>query len=133
MHRLFSVLLIVLFLAAGFLLGISNPQSVPFQFFVTTTEWPLSVLLALSFVLGALLSALYMWLGIARLRWTNQRLTHQLQQQGRERLQWQTQQQSDRKQVTRQHIHQALEDAKEPVSSAPTLPASATSDSEKPH
>ncbi|KUJ72039.1 LapA family protein [Thiomicrospira sp. WB1] len=124
MHRLFSFLLVLLFLTAGFVLGISNPQSVPFHMIVIDVQWPLSVLLAAMFALGALLSAVYMGLKLTRMHWQNQRLKHQINQQAREQLHWQRQQQSDRHNQTRETIHQALEQTKSTNVPAARLPVS---------
>ncbi|WP_294948766.1 lipopolysaccharide assembly LapA domain-containing protein [Sulfurivirga sp.] len=59
MGRLIQWILLGLFAAAGVVMGVLNPQAVPFNFPGGQVQWPLSVLLALAFAAGMIVMLFY--------------------------------------------------------------------------
>ncbi len=59
MSRLIQWILLAFFAVAGVVMGVLNPQAVPFNFPGGQVQWPLSVLLALAFAAGMLVMFLY--------------------------------------------------------------------------
>ncbi len=78
MNKLTFWLFLLLFAAAGVVLGVMNPQSVAFNYPGGMVHWPLSVLLALAFAAGMVVAALFasgQWLAW---RWRQRRLQRKL-------------------------------------------------------
>jgi len=69
MNKTISLLLTLIFLALGVILGVLNPHLVRFDVFFTIVKWPLSLLLALSFVAGALLTLFALLSKMLLLNW----------------------------------------------------------------
>lgn len=70
MSRLFSLVLILAFVAFGLFFGTLNERPVEADFFFFKLQWPLALLLMSAFLGGVLLSGLLvysaMWLGVRR-------------------------------------------------------------------
>ena len=69
MFKLITFLITLLFLAIGIILGVLNPGSIELNLFFFQASLPLSLVLAMVFVLGALLGGLVLLIEVARLKW----------------------------------------------------------------
>lgn len=85
MAKIISIIVTIVFLAFGVVLGILNPTSVPFDLFVVQMNLPLSVLLALTFIVGMLVGSLFVFsqvvksrLQISKLRKQNNHLSNEI-------------------------------------------------------
>lgn len=81
MPRIIVGLLIGMALVAGAVIGFHNAQTVPFDYLIGQTQWPLIGLLLAALALGVLLAALFASLRILGLRWELGRLRKQLRAQ----------------------------------------------------
>ncbi|MBD3822317.1 MAG: LapA family protein [Thiotrichales bacterium] len=59
MFKAFSIIITILFLAFGIFLGVLNPGNVKFDLIFHQIDIPLSILLAITFSIGMLLSGIY--------------------------------------------------------------------------
>ncbi|MPQ75995.1 LapA family protein [Hydrogenovibrio sp. JE_KL2] len=59
MFKAFSIIITILFLAFGIFLGVLNPGNVKFDLIFQQIDIPLSILLAITFSIGMLLSGIY--------------------------------------------------------------------------
>lgn len=69
MNKSISLLLTLCILALGVILGVLNPHMVKFDAFFAVVEWPLSLLLAIAFVFGALLTLIVFMSKMVLLNW----------------------------------------------------------------
>lgn len=69
MFRILSILFTLAFLTAGILLGVLNPTPVSIDLFLISPVLPLSVLLALVFILGLLIGAVLISLKTMPYKW----------------------------------------------------------------
>ena len=101
MLKILSLIVTVCVLLLGLALGVLNPTLVKFDAFFAIIELPLSVLLALTLVLGALLGALIVFAQVLKMRWLlkaqvrkNQKQADQLVQLSKEITQYKVGQKS---------------------------------------
>ena len=78
MSKLIFWSLLLLFAAAGVVLGVMNPQAVAFNYPGGMVQWPLSVLLALAFSAGMLVAVLFASAQWLAWRWRQRRLQRKL-------------------------------------------------------
>ena len=78
MRKLTYWILLLLFATAGVVLGVMNPQSVMFNFPGGSVHWPLSVLLALAFATGIVVTVLLASTQWVLWRWRQHRLQRKL-------------------------------------------------------
>lgn len=97
MAKLFSWAISFAVLALGVILGALNPDLVKFDAFFGILEVPLSVLLAISLVIGLLIGSAFMFSKVVYYRWQlqkstkkNRALSDQLIQSKKENIQMQT-------------------------------------------
>lgn len=69
MFKIFSLLMTVLVLLFGLALGVLNPTVVKFDAFFVVTELPLSILLAITLIIGGLIGVLALSAQVIRVRW----------------------------------------------------------------
>lgn len=79
MFKLFSLIFIILFLMIGVTLGVLNPASVDLNLLVTYIQLPLSVVMAVLFILGLTIGAAIISIQAVRLRWVIRQKTKQNQ------------------------------------------------------
>lgn len=79
MFKLFSLIFIILFLMIGVTLGVLNPVSVDLNLLITYIQLPLSVVMAVLFVLGLTIGAAIISIQVIRLRWVIRQKTKQNQ------------------------------------------------------
>ena len=79
MFKLFSLIFIILFLMIGVTLGVLNPASVDLNLLITYIQLPLSVVMAVLFVLGLTIGAAIISIQVIRLRWVIRQKTKQNQ------------------------------------------------------
>lgn len=77
MLKLFSLLFIISFLIIGVVLGILNPSSVELNLLITSIDLPLSVIMAVLFILGLVVGAAIISMQVIRLRWALRQKTKQ--------------------------------------------------------
>ncbi|GEM_PF-2980447 len=97
MFKIFSLVVAVLFVLLGLVLGLLNPHEVLFDGYFVQIHLPLSLLLALSFILGLLMGAVVILSQVWRAKWQLARCQHQNQkleadilQLKSEQVMWQT-------------------------------------------
>jgi len=85
MFKLLSLVFIILFLLIGVTLGVLNPTSVDLNLLFTYIQLPLSVVMAILFILGLTIGAAIISFQAIRLRWIirqkskqNQKLSDQI-------------------------------------------------------
>lgn len=78
MVRLLKLIIWLLLVALGWLLYSRNAGSVVFDYYLGRVEWPLSVLLAVSLLTGAVLAAVASLWPLLKLKRQNWRLQRQL-------------------------------------------------------
>lgn len=88
MFKLISFAMTLLFLAIGVTLGVLNPTPIELDLFFVKPVLPLSLVLALVFILGILLGASIILLQVVRLKWQLRRLTKLNQSQLNQILQF---------------------------------------------
>ncbi|GKT12916.1 MAG: lipopolysaccharide assembly protein A [Thiomicrorhabdus sp.] len=69
MFKLISLVITLLFLALGVVLGVLNPGTIELNLFLFNMVLPLSLVLAIVFVIGALLGASVLLVEITKLKW----------------------------------------------------------------
>jgi len=69
MLKLFSLLFIISFLIIGVVLGVLNPTSVELNLLITSVNLPLSVIMAVLFIIGLVVGAAIISIQVIRLRW----------------------------------------------------------------
>lgn len=73
MSKIFYFFITIVFLAFGLVLGVFNPHLVKIDLVFQQAQFPLSNIIALSMLLGILLTATYMGSIILKLRWNLKR------------------------------------------------------------
>lgn len=86
MSKIVSLTVTILFLSVGVLLGILNPNTVPFDIFFYQLQSPLSLLLAIFLIIGMLIGGLFMSAQVFRLRWAIKKLEKENQKRAHEVL-----------------------------------------------
>ncbi|WP_038126285.1 lipopolysaccharide assembly protein LapA domain-containing protein [Thiomicrorhabdus sp. Milos-T2] len=77
MLKLFSLLFIISFLIIGVVLGVLNPTSVELNLLITSVNLPLSVIMAVLFIIGLVVGAAIISMQVIRLRWIVRQKTKQ--------------------------------------------------------
>lgn len=75
MSKIFYFVITLLFLAFGLILGIFNPLNVNLDLILLQIQLPLSVLIALSILLGIIITVIFLGSKIIQLSWQIKRLT----------------------------------------------------------
>ena len=97
MFRIFSLVVAVLFILLGLVLGLLNPHEVLFDGYFIQIHLPLSVILAITLILGLLIGAVVIISQVWRAKWQlarcqrqNQKLEADILQLKSEQVMWQT-------------------------------------------
>ena len=79
MSKIVAFIFIIVFLVLGVTIGLLNPVEVPVNLFLLQPSIPLSVVMAVMFILGMLIGASIVFTKILRLQWTLKKLQHEKQ------------------------------------------------------
>ncbi len=104
MIKLFSILLVIAFVAMGVVVGLLNPISVELNLFLLTVTLPLSVVMSALLVVGMLVGAVIIYTQVIKLRWLLRAKTRQNQKLSDEIIQLKKQQVEHKENQVREEI-----------------------------
>jgi putative membrane protein len=84
MAKLITILIALLFIAVGVVLGLLNPQVVHFDGYFAQVDLPLSVLMAIAFMIGLVLGGFLLFSQILALQWRIGKLTREARKREKE-------------------------------------------------
>lgn len=82
--KLLSFLVLIVLIVSGILLASFNSTLVPFDYYFSQRQFPLSILLSFAFVFGLLLAGLFMIIQIVKLKWVAHKQSKQIKLQSNE-------------------------------------------------
>ncbi|SFR49852.1 lipopolysaccharide assembly protein LapA domain-containing protein [Thiomicrospira sp. ALE5] len=112
MRRFISLISFALFLLLGVSLALFNPHPVMFDYFFAQASLPLSILLALSFLIGLFLAGLLLSTKLWATQWQLKKSIKKLKQQDAEILQLKKNINHLEAQAELQHVEPQISDAK---------------------
>lgn len=69
MFKIFSLIATIFFIVTGVLLGVLNPTPIKLDLFLLTPTLPLSMIMAIMFILGLIIGALLITSKMLKVRW----------------------------------------------------------------